>query len=722
MLDAAQAKKTGSLHEGAFIQSAFVWIAISFGAVIIAYVAAVFIIFSELRIGMLVGAGTGVWSIALGVWARFSKTIVWPTRLFIALTMACATFVAAINGGADGYIAPFLIVVPLIAGYFLGARSSLVYGALTVLCVVGLHVADVNGLIIESPFEPGAVRSAALVVVITCIVLALIASSHFASRVSRRASEIEESRALLASMAEVAEVGGWELDIKTMRLVWTRQTRMIHDVDDDYVPTLETAVAFYAPEAHATISGAVERCIETGEPFDFELPLITAKGRNIWVRAAGGRMNDKGAPAKLIGAFQDITDRVTYTEELNARRLQAEAASIAKSQFLATMSHEIRTPMNGVMGMLELMLRGGLSAQQERHAQIAQESAKSLMRIINDVLDFSKIEAGQVDLESIPFNASDLIDHAISLMAMRADEKGLALSVEIDSRVPPSLAGDPTRITQILLNLIGNAVKFTHEGGVVVTADYVDGPGGDALKICVQDTGIGISSEDQAKLFERFIQADSTTTRKFGGSGLGLAISKQLVELMGGDVGVESAPGLGSTFWFTIPVEQKHAIERPAETTGEHTGEPTECAEPDKPLNILVAEDNAVNQMIVQTFLKMEGHTVTIAKDGSEAVAAVQAQRFDIVLMDIQMPVMDGVTATQMIRALPGPASTVTIIAVTADAMESDRDKFLACGMNEYLSKPVQSAALFDAISRVMAADRAEHVDRSVRRDDARSA
>lgn len=718
MFDAAYPDKPESMHEGASIQNAFVWVAISFGAVIFAYLATVFVIFAELRIGMVIGAATGVSSIALGVWAKQSRKIDWPARLFLAVTMFCATSVAFINGGADGYVAPFLIVVPLIAGYFLGARSSLVFGALTVLCVVGLHVADVNGLIIESPFEPGAVRSAALVVVITCIVLALIASSHFASRVSRRAGEIEESRALLASMAEVAEVGGWELDIKTMKLVWTRQTRLIHEVDDSYIPTLESAVAFYAPEAHATISGAVERCIETGAPFDLELPLITAKGRNIWVRAAGGRMDERRAPSKLIGAFQDITDRVNHAEELNARRLEAEAASIAKSQFLATMSHEIRTPMNGVMGMLELMLRGNLSAQQERHAQIAQESAKSLMRIINDVLDFSKIEAGQVELESIPFNASDLIDHAISLIMMRADEKGLALSSEIDSRVPPSLVGDPTRITQILLNLIGNAVKFTHEGGVVVSAAYVGEAGGEALKISVQDTGIGISSEDQAKLFERFIQADSTTTRKFGGTGLGLAISKQLVELMDGDIGVESAPGLGSTFWFTIPVEQKQASETPVEETVESAP----CAAPDKSLNILVAEDNAVNQMIVQTFLKMEGHAVTIAKNGREAVDAVQAQRFDVVLMDIQMPVMDGVAATEAIRALPGPVSSVAIIAVTADAMESDRDKFLDCGMNEYLSKPVQSAALFDAIGRVMASDGVAHVSGPVRRDDAQSA
>lgn len=718
MLDAAFDKKASSIHDGASAQNAFVWIAIVCGAVIIAYVASVLIIFAEYRIGMLVGAGAGVCCLGVGVWARISGGLVWPVRLLLMVMIICVTFVAFINGGADGYVAPCLIVVPLIAGYFLGAKSSLAFGALTGLCAIGLYVADVNGLVIESPFSTGAVRLLALLIIIVCISMALVASSFFARSVSRRANQMEESRVLLARMAEVAEIGGWELDIKTMHLVWTEQTRIIHEVDECFAPTPENAAAFFAPEGQATIANAVEQCIQSGQAFDFELPLTTAKGRRLWVRAAGGRMNENGVPAKLIGVFQDITERATHAKELEARRLEAESASIAKSQFLATMSHEIRTPMNGVMGMLELLLRGNLGAQQERHALIAQESAQNLMRIINDVLDFSKIEAGQVELESIAFNTSDLIRHAVSLMAMRADEKGLALSSQTDEDVPIWLAGDPTRITQVLLNLIGNAVKFTDEGGVTVRAIYVRDAGGDHLKISVTDTGIGISSDDQAKLFERFMQADSTTTRKFGGSGLGLAISKQLIELMGGDVGVESAPGLGATFWFTFPARQTQAIEK--RVVDEPVDAPPE--QPNRPLNILVAEDNAVNQMIVQTFLKMEGHAVVIANNGSEAVEAVQAQAFDIVLMDIQMPVMDGVAATQAIRALPGPAKDIAIIAVTADAMDCDRDKYLACGMNEYLSKPVQSAALFEAIGRILAGDDHQEIAKPAPRSDAQSA
>ena len=704
MHDTAAPERANAIDERATIQNAFVLTAFSFAAVIMAYVVTVYFVFSELRIGMLAGAAVSVSIMALGIWSKMSGAIIWPARLFLMVTLLCVTFVAFINGGADGYIAPFLVLGPLIAGYFLGARSSILFGALTILCAVGLHVADLNGLVIDSPFDPASVQTAAVIVVATGTFLAVITSSFFASRVSLHASQIEHSRALLSSMADVAEVGGWELDVKTMGLVWTDQTRRIHEVDDDYVPDVEAAVAFYAPEARRRIDNAVQNCIDKDEPFDLELPLITAKGRRIWVRAAGKKVNEDGSPARLIGAFQDITNRIDHAKELDAQRLEAESASLAKSQFLATMSHEIRTPMNGVMGMLELMLRDDLSDDQRRHALIAQESAQALMRVIDDVLDFSKIEAGQVTLESIPFDPADLVDRTVALMAMRAEEKGLALSFEITENVPLWLAGDPIRIKQVLLNLVGNAVKFTQKGHITVRADYASGADGDKLKVAVEDTGIGIPKEDQEKLFERFIQADSTTTRKFGGSGLGLAISKQLIELMDGEVGVESSPGIGSTFWFTIPAEQ--TTPNVCFAADKADGDASQASQ--EPLNILVAEDNAVNQMLMRSFLQEKNHTVSIVNNGAEALAAIQSQAFDIVLMDVQMPVMDGVSATRAIRALPGPEQETPIIAVTADAMESDKDKFLACGMDDYLSKPVKSKTLFEAIGRVMSRDAGE--------------
>jgi|GEM_PF-6170629 len=698
MSDTAAPDRVTETGEGATALNAFVLTAFSFAAVIMAYVVAVYFVFSELRIGMVAGAAIAVCTAGLGVWSKRSKTIVWPARIFLVATLLCITFVAFINGGADGYIAPFMIVGPLIAGYFLGARSSIFFGAVTILCTLGLHVADLNGLVIESPFDPKSVETAAVIVVVTGTFLALITSSFFASRVSLHASQIEQSRALLASMAEVAEVGGWELDIKTMSIVWTDQTRRIHEVADDYMPKLDTAIDFYAPEAREPISNAVQKCIDHDEPFDLELPLITAKGRRIWVRAVGKKVYEGGASARLIGAFQDITNRIDHARELDARRIDAEAASLAKSQFLATMSHEIRTPMNGVMGMLQLILQDDLSDDQRRRAQIGQESAQALMRVIDDVLDFSKIEAGQIALESIPFSPADLVDRTVALMELRAEEKGLALSFEIDGGVPPWLAGDPVRIKQILLNLVGNAVKFTQSGSVTVRADYRAEPGSGTLTIVVEDTGIGIPAEHHDKLFDRFVQADSTTTRKFGGSGLGLAISKQLVELMGGEINVDSAPGKGSAFSFSIPAEKA----TPNVGFASDAAEVETSAALQAPLNVLVAEDNSVNQLLMKSFLQSEKHNVSIVNNGAEALAAVQSEPFDIVLMDVQMPVMDGVAATRAIRGLSGRKRETPIIAVTADAMESDKHKFLACGMDDYLSKPVQSKALFDAIARVI--------------------
>lgn len=806
--------------------------AFCFSVVLFAYVLAAVFLFSEIRAGMLVGIGVAVFSASLGLWSLRTGRISWPARLFLVVTIFSATAVALINGGADGYVAPFLIVAPVAAGYFLGARASVIFGALAVACVASLFFAESYGVVIESPFEATEIRVAGALVLVVSIVLAVITSGFFASHTSLHSVQIEHSRALLTSMADVAGVGGWELDFKTMQPVWTDQTRIIHEVDDDFVPDFETAVAFYAPEARTQIEAAVRKCIDNGAPFDVELPMVTAKGHSIWIRSVGRRISENGVPIKLIGAFQDITrqkeekeslaaalktadqalsdltayqtaldqnaivaitdargrisfvndkfceisgysrdelmgsdhnilnsgthpkkffvemwriigkgqpwngeicnrakcgrlywvdstiipirgpageiqryvsiryditDRVSYAKELEERRIEAEAANISKSQFLATMSHEIRTPMNGVMGMLELLLRDELPAEQERRALVAQESAKNLLTIINDVLDFSKIEAGQIEIENIPFNPRELIDRAVALMSTRADEKGLDLKFEMDGDIPQWLAGDPTRITQVLINLIGNALKFTSEGHVLVSAVYEDRD--NSLKISVEDTGIGVSEEDQERLFERFVQADATTTRKYGGSGLGLAISRQLVDLMRGEIGVAKTKGGGSTFWFTVRAEPTKA----SEDRRQQPRTNTRLDAPKGPLKILVAEDNVVNQQIMEAFLRMGGHSAKIANNGEEAVAAAQEEPFDIILMDVQMPVMDGVAAAKAIRALGSPVNAIPIIAVTANAMADDRETYLASGMTDYLSKPVQSSALFEVINRVCA-------------------
>jgi signal transduction histidine kinase len=400
-------------------------------------------------------------------------------------------------------------------------------------------------------------------------------------------------------------------------------------------------------------------------------------------------------------------ERGRAVESLRLARDAAQAADRAKSEFLANMSHEIRTPMNGILGMTDLALELAQSAEQHDHLTIVKDSAKALLRLLNDILDFSRIEAGKLTLESFPFPLRETLDGTLKMLAVRARDKGVAVRSQVDPEVPDRVVGDPGRLRQVLVNLVGNAIKFTEHGEVVVEVECAEAEGsgpsrGDEallLHVAVRDTGMGIPVEKHQAILEPFTQADGSTTREYGGSGLGLAIAKQLVALMGGHLWLESVVGQGSTFHCTVRVgldQEPPAPMTPLPGGDLATGLTTRCR-----LQILVAEDHPVNQRLVTCLLEKQGHAVVVVGDGHAAVEAVAQQAFDLILMDVQMPGMDGLEATAAIRAQEQARGThIPIIALTAHAMKGDQERCLAAGMDDYVAKPITADDLATAIAR----------------------
>ena len=771
---------------------------------------------------------------------------------------------------------------------------------------------------------------------------------------------LRKSESILAETQSAANVGGWELTLADKHLFWTEEVYRIHEVEKDYVPTLETAIEFYTPESRQVLSQAIERTMQTGRPYDLQLEFVTAKGRHIWVRTVGKADFERGTVVRLLGAFQDVTeqkriqDAVRESEEFNrsiinnsrdcievldfdgrlqfmspwGRRLleiddiepylgslyvemwsgphraaaakaletaragqtghfsgpfpttkgelkwwdivvtpifdfsgsvhrilvasrditerkktqeayqesesryrklveqlpamvyvaaldesssttylspkvrdilgyepdlflndpgmfprtlhpadrewvmnevmrchehrqslnieyrmiradgrtvwihdaadildrstdkvislqgvmfditalkeseiaeqkakqAAEEASRAKSQFLATMSHEIRTPMNAIVGMTDLALETGLNPEQLDYLMTIKASTNHLMHLINDILDLSKIEADKLVLEVQNFNIESALNYLIKSLRLQADEKGLEFDYELSPDIPQVVSGDQHRLRQVVYNLVVNAIKFTDKGGVTVKVGPTNvSPHEITLEFIISDTGVGIEPEWQESVFNPFSQADASTTRRFGGTGLGLAISRNLVQMMGGDISLESRPGEGSVFRFTailgLPGEESRAKSRPV-------GEPddfTAVLKPSRKLMILVAEDNPVNQKLTVRLLEKLGHQAVLANNGAEALTKFEDSGCDLIMMDVQMPVMDGLQATEAIRDREKKTGgRIPIVALTAHAMKGDRERFFEAGMDAYLAKPINSRELFEMIEKLV--------------------
>jgi PAS domain S-box-containing protein len=503
--------------------------------------------------------------------------------------------------------------------------------------------------------------------------------------------EQERRSAALLNTSRLARVGSWELDLVNQTLTWSDQVKAIHEVPRDYVPTLEEAISFYPGDAAETIGQLVRRAIKEGKSFDVELPLVTAKGNRLWVRGMGEAYRPEGKTLLVRGAFQDITESYLQRDALARAKEAAEAATRVKADFLANMSHEIRTPMNAVVGMTELLQGTALTQEQVEYVHTIRSGGETLLSLINDILDFSKIEAGHLELERVPVVLRDCVESSVDLNWGAALKKKLELFIEIDPGVPEVFLGDPTRMRQVLTNLVNNAVKFTPHGEVVVS---VGRRSSGAIWFAVKDTGIGIPKHKLDRLFRTFSQVDASTTRHYGGTGLGLAICGRLVTSMGGKIWVESAPDLGSTFQFEIPFEETPETQFPvvAERAALLAGR-----------RVLVVERSATGRRILQGMLTDWGLTPQMVANGEEALSlAGEAPGFDVAIIDARVA---GATGKRLVEALrPGQEGGRRVPVVLLGTAITDRDILADDAEAQLVMKPVKARHLRDVLSRLFVA------------------
>ena len=512
---------------------------------------------------------------------------------------------------------------------------------------------------------------------------------------AERALMISQER--LAEAQRIARIGNWEFNLVSRAIYWSDEVYRIFDLNNKtYIPTLSGFLKYFHPEDAEVFKELIE-AEKDNESFNKDFRIILSEGSFKFVNIHGYVVASKDSQMrKITGTIQDITERKWYEEELIKSRCVAEESMLIKEKFLANMSHEIRTPMNAIIGFTRLLMEDELSQKQKEYINAIRFSGENLLVIINDILDFSKIQSGKMLIEEIGFSLIDVLNPIVRIFAIKANEKGLEFIFESD--VPnPNLVGDPVRLNQVLNNLIDNAIKFADQGFVKLSVNQLTGDDKNlTIEFKVEDTGIGIPENKVESVFESFTQASSDTTRKFGGTGLGLTIVKSIVEMQNGTIAAESVLNKGSVFTIILPYKVSSAVIKKEIVVEESFIDLNE-------IRVLMMEDNQLNQLLTKTVLTNAGCKIDIAENGLIGIEMLKESEYDIILMDIQMPEMDGYETTHYIRTkIKGSVSEIPIIALTADALSTESAKCAEVGMNDYISKPYKREDLYNKIFKLV--------------------